>query len=113
MRYPPFILKYSPYFLKYLRCLLKYSRFIIVPIAIALLLAANRFFAEASRAGSYLGGLPWYGWAGICGFLALAAAAFTFLDAWLESRELKATVEQPLPDAWKTLLTQEFLEKYV
>ncbi len=92
---------------------MKYSQLLIVPIVIALLLAVNQFFAEAPRAGSYLGGLPWYGWAGIGGFLALAAAAFAFLDGRLESRELKSTVEQPLPDAWKELLTPEFLEKYV
>lgn len=91
---------------------MKNSQLFIVPIVIALLLAVNRLFAQPPPAGSYLGGLPWYGWAGIGGFLALAGAAFALRDARRELRLLAAPVAPPPPDEVRELLTKELLEKY-
>ena len=86
---------------------------LIIPIIITLLLAINRFFAEPSSPESYLGGLPWYGWAGISGFLALAGAAFALRDARRELRLLEAPVEpRAAPDEQRELLPKELLDKY-
>jgi thioredoxin reductase (NADPH) len=89
------------------------SQLIIIVTLIALLLAINQLFAGASTLRSYLGGLPWYGWAGIIVFLIVAALALAVSEARQERRLLEEPVEkQDDPNAQRTQLSKELLEKY-
>src|SRR5215208_3737312 len=92
---------------------MKKSQLLIVLTVLALLLAVNRRFAGDPSPEIYLGGLPWYWWAGIGGFLALAGVAFALRDARRELRLLEAPVEQHVaPDEQRAVLSQQLLEKY-
>ena len=92
---------------------MKKSQLLIVLTVLALLLAVNRRFAGDPSPEIYLGGLPWYWWVGIGGFLALAGVAFALRDARRELRLLEAPVEQHVaPDEQRAVLSQQLLEKY-
>ncbi|MCA1557692.1 MAG: NAD(P)-binding domain-containing protein, partial [Acidobacteria bacterium] len=61
----------------------------------------------------YLGGLPWYGWAGISLFLALAGILFALRDARRARRLLEEPVEKHLDQNTERIqLSKELLEKY-
>src|SRR5215213_25721 len=89
------------------------SQLIIIVTLIALLLVINQLFAGASTLKSYLGGLPWYGWAGIIVVLIVAALVLAMREARQERRLLEEPVEkQDDPNARRTQLSKELLEKY-
>lgn len=71
---------------------MKKPQLLIIVTLLSLLLAINRFFTGASSLKRYLGGLPWYGWAGIGAFLLLAGIVFAFRDA-IRARRL---LEEPI-----------------
>ncbi len=50
------------------------SQLLIIVALFGLLLAINLLSGEHAGAKDFFGGLPWYGWAGLVGFLALGAA---------------------------------------
>ena len=89
----------------------KYQLLIILALFFALF-AINQFFTnDLSR--RYFGGLPWYGWAGIAGFLLTVGIAFTLRDAARARRLLEESVEKHLDDNKQSLqLSKELLEKY-
>jgi thioredoxin reductase (NADPH) len=110
---------------------MKKSQLLIIVALLALLMAINQLSAERpSSSGrprglsdqlltgsyslrSYLGGLPWYGWAGISLFLALAGTAFALRDARRARRLLEEPVEKHLDaNTERIQLSKELLEKY-
>src|SRR5215213_1693482 len=110
---------------------MKKSQLLIIVALLALLVAINQLFSETSSLGthltglsgqlltgtyslrSYLGGLPWYGWAGIALFLTLAGLGFALLDARRERRLLEEPVEKHLDKTEHRIqLSKELLEKY-
>src|SRR5580765_3839814 len=89
------------------------SQLLIILMLLALLLTINQLFTESSSLRSYLGGLPWYGWAGITLFLAVAGIWFVLRDARRALRLLEEPVEKHLDDDVKRdQLSQELLKKY-
>lgn len=89
------------------------SQLLIILTLLALLLAINQLFTEPSSLRRYLGGLPWYGWAGISVFLAAAGIWFALRDAQRARRLLEEPIEKHLDEnAQRTLLSKELLEKY-
>ncbi|MDQ2921130.1 MAG: NAD(P)-binding domain-containing protein [Acidobacteriota bacterium] len=89
------------------------SQLLIIVALLALLLTINQLFTEPSSLRRYLGGLPWYGWAGISVFLLTAGIAFALRDAALARRFLEEPVEKHLdPNNQKIQLSKELLEKY-
>jgi thioredoxin reductase len=92
---------------------MKKSQLLIVIVLLPLLLAINQLFAGASPPRTYLGGLPWYGWAGIGLFPVLIALAFALRDARQESLLLEEPVKKRIdPNAQRVQLSKELLEKY-
>jgi thioredoxin reductase (NADPH) len=110
---------------------MKTSQLLIIVALLALLLAINQLSGEASSPGvdsgsmssqlltgpyslrSYLGGLPWYGWAGISVFLAFAGIGFALRDARRARRMLEEPVEKHLDEKTQRIqLTKAQLEKY-
>ena len=92
---------------------MKKSQLLIILTLLALLVAINQLFTEPSSFRRYLGGLPWYGWAGISAFLALAGIVFVLRDA----RRARLLLEEPIekhidPNQQRIQLSQELLEKY-
>lgn len=83
---------------------------LITVILLALLLIVNRRFTEPSSLKSYLGGLPWYGWAGFAGFLVVAGAVFALCEAYRARRLLEDPPKKHDVPA-KQALPKEF-EKY-
>src|SRR5215210_428571 len=74
---------------------------------------ANQLLIGTYSLRSYLGGLPWYGWAGISVFLATAGIAFALRDARRARRLLEEPVEKHLDAATERIqLSKELLEKY-
>src|SRR2546426_1672747 len=68
------------------------SQLLIILMLLALLLAINQLLTGPSSLRRYLGGLPWYGWAGITIFLAAAGI-------WVAIRDAKRAgpfLEEPL-----------------
>jgi len=91
----------------------KKSQLLIILTLLALLLTINQIFTEASSLRRYLGGLPWYGWAGISVFLAVAGIWFALRDARRARRLLEEPIEKHLDEnQQKVQLSQELLEKY-
>jgi len=89
------------------------SQLLIILTLLALLLAINQLFTEASSLRRYLGGLPWYGWAGISAFLAVAGLWFVLRDARRARQLLEEPIEKHLDEnAQRVQLTKELLEKY-
>ncbi len=92
---------------------MKKSQLLIILTLLAVLVAINQFFAKASSLRRYLGGLPWYGWAGISVFLLLAAMVFALRDAARARRLLEEPVEKHIDaNQQRIQLSQELLEKY-
>src|SRR2546421_2944534 len=90
----------------------KSQLFIIIALLLGLL-AINQADTGQSFLKRILGGLPWYGWAGISLFLILVAIGFAVRDAWKASRLLEEKVEKHAdPNAQSTQLSPELLEKY-
>lgn len=89
------------------------SQLMIILTLLALLVATNQLFTEPSSFRRYFGGLPWYGWAGISVFLALAGVAFVLRDARRARRLLEEPIEKHVhPNQQRVQLSQELLEKY-
>jgi len=89
------------------------SQLLIILMLLALLLTINQLFAEPSSLKRYLGGLPWYGWAGISVFLALAGIWFALRDARRARQLLEEPIEKHLDEnAQRVQLSKELLEKY-
>jgi thioredoxin reductase (NADPH) len=89
------------------------SQLLIILTLLALLLAINQFFTEPTSLRRYLGGLPWYGWAGITLFLAVAGIWFALRDARRELILLEEPIEKHLDEnAQRVQLSKELLEKY-
>ena len=89
------------------------SQLVIILTLLAVLVTINQFFTEASSLRRYLGGLPWYGWAGISGFLVVTGIWFALRDAARARRLLEEPIEAHLDEnQQRILLSKELLEKY-
>ena len=89
------------------------SQLLIILTLLAILFAINQFFTAPSSLRPYLGGLPWYGWAGISLFLAVAGLVFALRDAARARRLLEEPIEKHLtPENQRFQLSKELLEKY-
>src|SRR5437762_4776531 len=89
------------------------SQLLIILTLLALLLAINQLFTGPSSLRRYLGGLPWYGWAGITVFLAAAGICFAVRDARRARLLLEEPIEKHLDEnAQRVQLSKELLEKY-
>jgi ferredoxin len=92
---------------------MKKSQLLIIFALLALLLAINQLFTEPSSLRRYLGGLPWYGWAGISLFLLFVGIVFALRDAARARRLLEEPIEKHLDEHQQRLqLSKELLEKY-
>ncbi|HEV8367316.1 MAG TPA: NAD(P)-binding domain-containing protein [Pyrinomonadaceae bacterium] len=89
------------------------SQLLIILTLLSVLLVINQRFTEPSSLRRYLGGLPWYGWAGISVFLALAGILFALRDARRARELLEEPIEKHLDEnAQRVQLSKELLEKY-
>src|SRR5207253_362755 len=78
---------------------------------LALLVTVNQVFPAASFLGRYLGGLPWFGWAAMIGFLTVAGVLF----AWGDARRSRLLLEAPpekFIDPNNQELCKELSDKY-
>ncbi len=92
---------------------MKKSQLLIILSLFAVLFAINQLFTESSSLRRYLGGLPWYGWAGISLFLLLAGIGFALRDAARARRLLEEPVEKHLDENKQSFqLSKALLEKY-
>lgn len=92
---------------------MKVPQLVIVVILLLLLLAVNQFFTDASDLRRYLGGLPWYGWAGIGLFLILAGAIFALRDSIRARRLLEEPIEPHLIEKQRSVrLDQDLLDRF-
>jgi thioredoxin reductase (NADPH) len=92
---------------------MKKSQLIIIITLLLVLLAINLTNTEQSFLKWILGGLPWYGWAGITIFLIFVGVGFAVRDALKASRLLEERVAKRTdPNAQSTQLSPELLEKY-
>src|SRR6266850_2326986 len=92
---------------------MKTSQLLIILTLCALLVATNQLFTEPSTFRRYLGGLPWYGWAGISLFLALAGILFALRDARRARRFLEEPIEKHLDENQRRVqLSRELLAEY-
>jgi len=92
---------------------MKKSQLLIIIALLALLLAINQLFTEPSSLRRYLGGLPWYGWAGISVFLLFVGIVFALRDAARARQLLEEPIEKHLDENQQRLqLSKELLEKY-
>ena len=69
------------------------SQLLIIITLLTMLLAINLISEDKSK--SYFGGLPWYGWAGVSVFLAIAGFWFAIRDAERARRLLEEPVASP------------------
>jgi thioredoxin reductase (NADPH) len=89
------------------------SQLLIILTLLALLLAINQLFTNPTSLRRYLGGLPWYGWAGITVFLAVSAIWFALRDARRARLLLEEPIEKHLDEnAQRVQLSKELLEEY-
>jgi len=92
---------------------LRKTQLLIILTLLALLLTINQLFTDGSSLKRYLGGLPWYGWAGITVFLAVAGIWFALRDARRARLLLEEPIEKHLDEnARRVQLSKELLEKY-
>jgi thioredoxin reductase len=92
---------------------MKKSQLLIILTLLALLVAINQLFTEPASLRRYLGGLPWYGWAGISGFLAVTGIWFALRDARRALSLLEEPIERHIdPNEQRIQLSKELLEKY-
>jgi thioredoxin reductase len=92
---------------------MKRSQLFITLTLFGLLVTINQLFTEPSSLRKYLGGLPWYGWAGIGLFLASAGVVFALLDAHRARRMLEEPIEKHLDENQQRVqLSKALLEKY-
>ena len=92
---------------------MKKSQLLIILSLLAILVTINQLFTEPSSLRSYLGGLPWYGWAGISVFLLLTGIAFAIIDGARERWLLEEPIERHIArNDQAFLLSKELLEKY-
>ncbi|MCA1642502.1 MAG: NAD(P)-binding domain-containing protein [Acidobacteria bacterium] len=89
------------------------SQLLIILALLALLTSVSLWSAGATAAGNPPGGLPWFGWAGACLFLAACGVGFAMLDAARARRRLEELPSAKAVEAQKTLgLTDELRAKY-
>jgi thioredoxin reductase (NADPH) len=89
------------------------SQLLIILTLWALLVLLNQFFTEASSLRRYLGGLPWFGWAGISVFIAFAGILFALRDARRARQLLEEPIEKYIDeDVRRVRLSKELLDKY-
>jgi thioredoxin reductase len=89
------------------------SQLLVILTLLAGLYTINHFFTEASSLRRYLGGLPWYGWAGIALFLLFCGVAFALRDARRARQLLEEPIEDHLDEHQQSVqLSKELLEKY-
>src|SRR6266852_3972563 len=89
------------------------SQLLIILTLLVLLLTINQLFTEPFSLRRYLGGLPWYGWAGISVFLAVSGIWFALRDARRARLLLEEPIEKHLDEnAQRVQLSKELLEKY-
>lgn len=89
------------------------SQLLFILTLLALLLATNQLFAGPGALKRYLGGLPWYGWVGISGFLAVTGIWFALRDARRARLLLDEPIEKHLDEnQQKIQLSKELLQKY-
>ena len=92
---------------------MKKPQLLIIVTLLLLLLAINQFFTEASSLRRYLGGLPWYGWAGIGAFLLLAGILFAFRDAIRARRLLEEPIDRHVIEKERAIrLEVDLLERF-
>jgi thioredoxin reductase (NADPH) len=89
---------------------LRKSQLLFVIILLSMLLTINLISEDRSK--SYFGGLPWYGWAGVSVFLAIAGFWFAIRDAGRARRLLDEPVALPqAPGDQVSMITKEDLER--
>ena len=86
------------------------SQLLIIITLLTMLLAIN--LISEDRTKSYFGGLPWYGWAGVSVFLAIAGFWFAIRDA----ERARRLLEEPVASAKAasdqvSLISKEDLER--
>ena len=86
------------------------SQLLIIITLLTMLLAIN--LISEDRTKSYFGGLPWYGWAGVSVFLAIAGFWFAIRDAERARRLLEEPVASPKAASDQvSLISKEDLER--
>src|SRR5215213_4665197 len=89
------------------------SQLLITIALLALLVWINQTTEDSSFLKSVAGGLPWYGWAGMVGILALVGIGLAVRDGWLARRLLVERVEKRAdPNEHEAQLSQELLDRY-
>lgn len=89
---------------------MKKSQLLISIGLIVMLLTINLISEDASK--GYFGGLPWYGWAGISGFLVIGGFWFALQDAERARRLLEEPfVPKPEDNDQASLISAEDLER--
>jgi thioredoxin reductase (NADPH) len=83
---------------------------LIFIIALLTMLQGINLVSE-DRSKSYFGGLPWYGWAGVAVFLAIAGFWFAIRDAERARRLLGEIVASPSDDDQISMISKEDLER--
>jgi thioredoxin reductase (NADPH) len=85
--------------------------YLFVTIAALLMLLMISLSSGGGSARVHVGGLSWYGWAFVCGFLFVVAASFALLDAARARRLLKASAGKSFEaEKLNTQITREDLE---
>src|SRR5918999_2481290 len=86
------------------------SQLLIIIAMLTMLLTINLISEDKSK--SYFGGLPWYGWAGVSVFLAIAGFWFAIRDAERARRLLEEPVASaPAPSDQVSMISKEDLER--
>jgi thioredoxin reductase (NADPH) len=89
---------------------MKKSYLFITIALLILLLGINLWSIDPAR--NLFGGLPWYGWAGVCAFLLIAAASFALFESLRARRWLAVSAGNRVEaDALNTQITKEDLER--
>ncbi len=92
---------------------MKRSQLLIILLLLVLLVALNLLTGETTAARQYLGGLPWYGWAGLTMFPFGVAFVFAMRDSARARHLLEApTVKKADEQQSRLQLSQELLERY-